>query len=297
MNTTTVKKSLGATPLFLLIFLSLIWGTSFILIKQGLKVFAPDQVGALRVTAAMIFLLPLALPRLKELRGGDGWKLFLSGMMGIFLPAFLFSAAQTRLDSSVAGILNTLSPLWTMILGAAFFQQRFRNYAIVGIVLSFVGAVWLALSRSGGTISGINLYAFLIVGACLLYGANLNWVKFKIPHLGAITIASVSVLVTSPLAAIYLFGFTDFTVKLQTVPGAWRAAGFICLLAFMGTALANLIFNKLVKMTTPLYASTVTYIMPIVAVMWGVLDGEVLTLWHFVGMGLIISGVYLANKK
>jgi drug/metabolite transporter (DMT)-like permease len=292
-----VKKNIGATPIFLLIFLSLIWGTSFILIKQGLKVFAPDEVGALRVTAAMIFLMPLALPRLKDLKAGDGWKLFLSGLMGIFFPAFLFASAQTRLDSSVAGILNTLSPLWTMILGALFFQQRFKNYAIVGIILSFGGAVLLALSRSGGSISGINLYAFLIVGACLLYGANLNWVKFKIPALSSITIASVSVLFIGPLAAIYLFGFTDFVNKLQMAPGAWQAFGFICLLAFMGTALANLVFNKLVKMTTPLYASTVTYIMPIVAVMWGVVDGEVLTLWHLAGMMLIISGVYLANKK
>ncbi len=292
-----MKKNIGATPIFLLIFLSLIWGTSFILIKQGLKVFAPDEVGALRVTAAMIFLMPLALPRLKDLKAGDGWKLFLSGLMGIFFPAFLFASAQTRLDSSVAGILNTLSPLWTMILGALFFQQRFKNYAIVGIILSFGGAVLLALSRSGGSISGINLYAFLIVGACLLYGANLNWVKFKIPALSSITIASVSVLFIGPLAAIYLFGFTDFVNKLQMAPGAWQAFGFICLLAFMGTALANLVFNKLVKMTTPLYASTVTYIMPIVAVMWGVVDGEVLTLWHLAGMMLIISGVYLANKK
>jgi drug/metabolite transporter (DMT)-like permease len=292
-----VKKNIGATPIFLLIFLSLIWGTSFILIKQGLKVFAPDEVGALRVTAAMIFLMPLALPRIKDLKAGDGWKLFLSGLMGIFFPAFLFASAQTRLDSSVAGILNTLSPLWTMILGALFFQQRFKNYAIVGIILSFGGAVLLALSRSGGSISGINLYAFLIVGACLLYGANLNWVKFKIPALSSITIASVSVLFIGPLAAIYLFGFTDFVNKLQMAPGAWQAFGFICLLAFMGTALANLVFNKLVKMTTPLYASTVTYIMPIVAVMWGVVDGEVLTLWHLAGMMLIISGVYLANKK
>jgi drug/metabolite transporter (DMT)-like permease len=292
-----VKKNIGATPIFLLIFLSLIWGTSFILIKQGLKVFAPDEVGALRVTAAMIFLMPLALPRLKDLKAGDGWKLFLSGLMGIFFPAFLFASAQTRLDSSVAGILNTLSPLWTMILGALFFQQRFKNYAIVGIILSFGGAVLLALSRSGGSINGINLYAFLIVGACLLYGANLNWVKFKIPALSSITIASVSVLFIGPLAAIYLFRWTDFVHKLQTAPGAWQAFGFICLLAFMGTALANLVFNKLVKMTTPLYASTVTYIMPIVAVMWGVVDGEVLTLWHLAGMMLIISGVYLANKK
>ncbi len=117
------KKNVSA--LFLLLTLSLIWGTSFILIKQGLKAFSPDVVGALRVTAASIFLLPLALPRLKELKQGDSFKLLLSGLMGIFFPAFLFAFAQTKLNSSLAGILNTLSPLWTMILGALFFTHRF----------------------------------------------------------------------------------------------------------------------------------------------------------------------------
>jgi drug/metabolite transporter (DMT)-like permease len=285
------------TAIFLLIILSLIWGTSFILIKQGLKVFAPDVVGALRVTAASLFLLPLALPRLRQLKQGDHFKLLMSGLMGIFFPAFLFAWAQTQLNSSLAGILNTLSPLWTMIIGALFFTQRFRGAAIIGILISFTGTILLALSRSGNAITGFNLYALLIVAACALYGANLNWVKFKIHDLGSLTITSVSLLFIGPLAAVYLFVFTDFTTVLTTEPGAWKAFGFIALLALMSTAIANLLFIKLLGISTPLFASSVTYIMPIVAVMWGVIDGEKLLVGHFIGMAAILGGVYLANKK
>ena len=299
-----MNKSNQALPFILLILLSLIWGTSFILIKQGLKVFAPDEVGSLRVTAACIFLLPFALTRLRELTKDDYFKLFVSGLMGIFIPAFLFAWAQTRLESSLAGILNTLSPLWTMILGALLFKQRFTGYTIVGIIISFGGAIILTLSRSGGglpagqaSISGFNVYGLLIVVACALYGANLNWLKFKVHNLGSITITSVSLLLIGPLAAVYLFGFTGFTTKLVEVPGAWQAFGFVVVLALMSTAVANLIFTKLVKISTPLFASSVTYIMPIVAVMWGVLDGETLLLGHLIGMVAILGGVYLANKK
>ncbi|MEQ1585141.1 MAG: DMT family transporter [Cyclobacteriaceae bacterium] len=283
--------------IFLLIVLSLIWGTSFILIKQGLKVFAPDVVGALRVTAASLFLLPLAFPKLKELKQGDHFKILVSGLMGIFIPAFLFAWAQTQLNSSLAGILNTLSPLWTMIIGALFFTQRFRGFAILGIIISFTGTILLALSRTGGAITGFNMYALLIVAACALYGANLNWVKFKIHDLGSVAITSVSLLFIGPLGAAYLFLFTDFTTTLVTVPGAWKAFGFVVLLALMSTAVANLLFMKLVRISTPLYASSVTYIMPIVAVMWGVIDGEKLLPGHFIGMAAILGGVYLANKK
>ncbi len=284
-------------PVILLVLLSLIWGTSFILIKQGLKVFAPDEVGALRVTAASLFLLPFALVRLRELSKEDYGKLFVSGLMGIFFPAFLFAWAQTGLESSLAGILNTLSPLWTMILGGLFFHQKFRGYTILGILISFGGAIILTLSRSAGTISGFNIYGLLIVIACALYGANLNWLKFKVHNIGSMTITSVALLLVGPLAAIYLFVFTDFVVTLTTKPGAWEAFGFIALLALMSTAVANLIFNKLLRISTPLFASSVTYVMPIVAVMWGVLDGEKLLLGHFIGMVAILGGVYLANKK
>lgn len=292
-----MSQNKNFSAVFLLIVLSLIWGTSFILIKQGLKFFPPDVVGALRVTAASLFLLPLALPRLRELKSGDSFKLLVSGLMGIFFPAFMFAWAQTQLNSSLAGILNTLSPVWTMIFGVLLFNQRFKGYALVGVIISFGGTVLLALSREGGSMTGFNLYALLIVGACAFYGANLNWIKFKIAGLGSLTVTSVSLLFIGPLAAAYLFLATDFVNILVQTPNAWQGFGFVLLLALMSTAVANLLFVKLIGISTPLFASSVTYIMPIVAVMWGVIDGEVLTVWHLLGMVLIISGVYLANKK
>jgi drug/metabolite transporter (DMT)-like permease len=291
----TEKKDYTAWGL--LILLALIWGTSFILIKQGLKVFAPMEVGALRVTAAFLFLLPVGIIKFKEIKPGDAYKLLASGLMGIFIPAFLFSTAQTKIDSSVAGILNTLSPLFTMIMGVLFFQQRFKGFAILGIVVGFGGTLMLMLSRAGGKITGINFYALLVVLACLLYGTNLNWIKAKLLHLGSITLTSVSLLFIGPMAAIFLFGFTDFTTKMETAPGAWQALGFIVLLGCMSTSIANALFAKLVKLSNPLFASSVTYIMPIVSVMWGLLDGEQLALGHFIGMAFIIGGVWLANRK
>lgn len=285
------------TAILLFIGLTLIWGTSFILIKQGLKVFSPDEVATLRVTAAAIFLLPIGIVQLRDMRSNDYWKMFASGMMAIFIPAFLFSTAQTRMDSSVAGILNALSPLFTMIIGAFVFNQKFKGASVIGIILGFGGAVVLTLTRSSGNFSGINMYALLIVLACVFYGANLNFVKFVIPDVRSLTITSVSVLLVGPLAAIYLFGFTDFTDKLQHTEGAWTATGFIVLLGLMSTAVALLLFNRLVKLTTPLFASSVTYVMPIVAVMWGLLDGESVQAGHLIGMSLIIGGVYLANRK
>jgi drug/metabolite transporter (DMT)-like permease len=286
-----------ATAIILFVTLTLIWGTSFILIKQGLKVFDPDQVATLRVTAAAFFLLPIGVMQLRELKKNDYWKMFASGLMAIFVPAFLFSAAQTRMDSSVAGILNALSPIFTMIIGAFLFNQRFKPAAVIGIILGFGGAALLTITRSGGSISGINMYALLIVLACVLYASNLNFVKFVIPDYRSITITSTSVLLIGPLAAVYLFGFTDFTHKLQTVEGAWRATGFIVILGLMSTAVAILLFNHLVKLTTPLFASSVTYVMPIVAILWGLLDGEQIQTGHFIGMTAIIGGVYLANRK
>lgn len=285
------------TAIILLLALSVIWGTSFILIKQGLKVFSPDQLGALRVAAAFIFLLPMAIQHLKELKPGDHWKLFISGMLAVFIPAFLFAVAQTHLDSSLAGILNTLSPIWTMLIGAMFFSQRFRGWAVFGIVISFAGCVILAMARAGGGLGAFNVYALLIVLACACYGTNLNFLKFKMNYHQPMTIISVSLLLIAPLAYVYLFGFTDFTYRMANVEGAWKAFGFIIILALMSTAVANLLFYKLLKISSPLFASSVTYVMPIVSVMWGLIDGEMLLIGHFIGMGLILGGVFLANRK
>ncbi|HEY9008214.1 DMT family transporter [Ohtaekwangia sp.] len=291
-----MSDSNRSKAVLLFVSLTLIWGTSFILIKQGLKVFSPDEVGAIRVASASLFLLPLAFPRLKELQPQHYTKLFASGMLGIFIPAFLFATAQTRMDSSVAGIMNTLTPIFTMIIGAVIFKLRFKSIAIVGILLGFAGGVILGFSRADGSVS-FNLFALLIVLACFCYGSNLNLIKFKIPDLGSLTITSVSLLLIGPLALIYLFGFSNFTTKLTTEPGAWKAFGFIVLLGLMSTAIATILFNRMVKLSTALFASSVTYALPIVAVMWGVLDGEQLGVGHFIGMAAIIGGVYLANRK
>ncbi|CAN5402245.1 DMT family transporter [soil metagenome] len=281
---------------FLLLILALIWGTSFILMKKGLVVFSPGEVAGLRVTVAGIVLLPLAFLKWQEVKSSYLPKLFLSGLIGVFIPAFLFTTAQRHINSSVAGILNTLQPFWTMVMGVLLFNTVFKRSAVIGLVIGLIGSVLLMLSKSGGQFT-FNIYALLIVLATALYGLNMNFVKFKITDLGSLTITSLSVAMIAPLGAIYLFGFTDFIGKLTTSPGAWKAAGFISVLGIMSTAVAVALFNKIVKMTNPLFTSSVTYLIPIVSVMWGVIDGEELFFTHFIGMAAILVGVYLANRK
>lgn len=287
----------GFKAVALLILLALIWGTSFILIKQGLKVFRPDEVATLRVSAAFLFLLPAALMRVRRLSTKDFGIVFVSGLLGIFFPAFLFSTAQTQISSSVAGILNTLSPIFTMIAGAIFFGLRFTGLAVVGTIVGLFGTVLLMMARSGGDVYDINFYALFIVAACILYGTNVNWVKFKAHHISPLTLTSVSVMLVGPIAITYLFSFTEFIPKMETVEGAWRAFGFVVLLGCMSTALATFLFTVLLKISTPLFASSVTYLMPLVSVGWGLLAGEQLYAGHYVGMVAIIGGVWLANRK
>jgi len=281
----------------LLAALALIWGTSFILMKRGLVALTSVEVAALRITIAGLLMLPIALVKIREVKRDQYWTLLVSGLIGVFIPAFLFTTAQKHIDSGVAGILNTLSPLWTLIMGAIFYQQVFRRPAVLGILIGLAGTVLLMISRSGGSITGFNAFALLIVLATAFYGLNLNFVKFNIKSLGSLAITSVSITMIGPLGAIVLFGFTDFTANIQTVEGAWKASGFVMLLALMSTAIAGLIFNKLVRITTPIYTSMVTYLMPLVSVGWGVLDGEKLYATHFMGMGAILIGVYLVNRR
>ena len=285
------------TSIFLLIILALIWGTSFILMKRGLVVFSADEVGALRVSAACLVLLPFAFTNLKALPKSQFWKPFLSGMLGIFIPAFLFATAQTRMESSIAGVMNSLTPIFTLIIGIIIFNQRFKPLAVVGFLLSLGGTILLILSRSGGQLGGVNYFAFLIVIACICYGCNVNFLKFQLSGLSSMTITSLALLFIGPLAILYLLVFTDFTSNLAETPGAWAACGYIVLLGVMSTAVATLLFTRLIKISSPIFASSVTYLIPIVAVIWGVLDGEHLYSGHYIGMATIIGGVYLANRK
>ena len=281
----------------LLIFLSLIWGSSFILIKRGLEVFSPGQVGALRIGTAALVLIPLAVPKLNTLSKRQ-WKwLFISGMIGSFGPAFLFAIAQTQLASGITGVLNALTPIFAMLVGVLFFGGSLLKKDILGIVLGFSGTVILILAGSGGDLGNLNYYALFVIAATLCYGFNLNILKHQFSVLTPKLITSISLLLISPLALVYLFGFTDFIQVMKTEEGAYLSLTYISILGVVGTAFALIIFNKLVQLTSPVFTSFVTYLIPIVAIIWGIMDGEELVTWHYLGIAFIIIGVAFSNRK
>lgn len=159
-----------------------------------------------------------------------------------------------------------------------------------------MGTALLILAGANGTFE-LNFYAFFVMLATFFYGTNLNLIKYHLYDQKALTITSISLAMVGPVAAIYLFGFTNYYHKLIHVEGAYLSSFYIIILGVLGTAIALIIFNKLVQLTTPVFTSSVTYIIPIIAVIWGLLDGEALYLMHYLGMIGIILGVYLANRS
>lgn len=280
----------------LLIVLSIVWGSSFILIKKGLTIYSAQQVAAIRILSASLFMVPFALSWLKKVDKKYYLLIFVSGFIGSFIPAFLFAIAQTQLDSAVTGIVNALTPVFVIIIGALFYKQRISFLITIGLVLAFLGTTLLMFTDAEGNYR-INYYIFFIVAATFLYGINVNILKFKLSGLNAIAISSISLFLLGPIAVVQLFFFSDFTHRLAMGESALLALGYLSVLGVVGTGLALMIFNKLLQMTTPLFASSVTYLIPIVAVGWGIFDGESLTLLHYVSMAVIICGVYLTNKR
>jgi len=281
----------------LLVLLALIWGSSFILIKKGLVSLEIGEVGALRIVSAGLFLTPFALYYLRKVQRQYYGKLFITGLLGNFIPAFLFATAQTQLGSGITGIFNSVTPLFTMAIGALFFANKFTKKDVAGLFLAFVGCIVLILSGSGGDIGNINGYVVFVILATLCYGTNVNFIKAFLKDSKALEITSVSLMFNTPLALVYLLFMTDFASNLKNTDGAFEAAGAIVLLGVLGTAIALIFFNYLVKLTTPVFATSVTYLIPIVAVFWAVLDGEILLFGHYLGMAVILTGVYLANRK
>ena len=282
---------------FLLFILTIIWGSSFILIKRGLDVFSAGEVGALRMLAASMVMAPLAVKRLKSVT----WKQFMFllsvGFAGSFFPAFLFAKAETRIDSSMAGVLNALTPMFVVLIGAFFYQQKITSRVAIGLFVGFAGTALLMTAGKDGLLSGINYYAFYIVLATIFYGMNVNIIKYNLHGIPAITLTSISMFLVLPVAAIYLFSSTEFVYKMQTHDLAWWSLGYIVLLGVFGTAVAMTLFNRLVQLTSPVFTSSVTYLIPIVAVMWGLFDGEVLLWGHYFGMLAILIGVYITNRR
>ncbi|MDQ2772288.1 MAG: DMT family transporter [Bacteroidota bacterium] len=285
----------------LLITLACIWGTSFILMKKGLLVFSAMELGAIRVSVAALLLLPFALRHVGSVERSRYKWLALSGVVGTLIPAFLFAYAETRLASGLAGVLNALTAVFTLLVGALLFGQRLTGLRVLGIALGLVGTVlMLQLGGSGGdatpTGEGNAWYGLYILVATIGYGLSVNVIKHKLNNMTPVAVTSVLLMLIGGPALAYLLLATDFLHKLATQPGAWVAFGYIALLATMSTAVAMVLFNRLIQQSTALFASSSTYLIPIVALAWGALDGEAFNIWHFVGMLVILAGVLIIHR-
>lgn len=281
----------------LLILLSCIWGSSYILIKKGLQVFSPTEVATLRIVAGALVLLPFSLAQLPKLTLEQCKWLFISGFIGTFIPVFLGAIAQIHLSSAVGGILNSLTPVFVLLVGVSFYKQRIHRHEALGAILGIIGSMLLVLVESSGQVGGINYYAVIPVLMSFLYGNNINLTKFYLNDLGSRTIASVSLLFIGSIAGIILFTQTAFLTKLATVNGAYQAMGYVLILGVVGLGVAQVLFAELIKLSSPVFASLTSFLNPIVAINWGILDGEILTWGHYVGMFVILLGVYFINKR
>jgi drug/metabolite transporter (DMT)-like permease len=276
----------------LLVLIGTIWGSSFILMKKGLIVFSDTQIAATRMGLAWLVTLPFILGRFKEISKKEWLILLCVGLLGNGVPAFLFATAQTKIDSSLTGMLNSLVPILTMVFGLLLFGLKTWPLQVVGLIIGFIGALLLIVMPDG--IDGFDPHALLVVLASMCYAFNLNMVRKYLSRMPSMLITAGSFLWVGPLCLIYLFS-TDFISRFDH-EFAWMSFSAIAILAVVGTTLAVLMFNKLIQSGGVLFASMVTYIVPIVAILWGVLDGEIISLWSISGVFIILSGVYLVNK-
>ncbi|KAA3609712.1 MAG: DMT family transporter [Calditrichaeota bacterium] len=290
------EKKQRTLAIVLLLATSVIWGSSFILIKKGLFVYSVEQVALLRILFAYIVLLPTAIFHIKKYLKPHGWQLFISGLTGNLIPAFLFAKAQTQLESGITGVLNALTPLFTLLVGIFLFHLKIYRKQVAGILIGLAGSIGLSLINKSGALGTINYFVFFVILASFLYGFNVNYIKRYLSDVPSVQLTGLALFFIGPPALVYLF-FTDFTTRLSTQPGSLEALGYLAILGIVNTALALILFFRLLKMTSPVVASSVTYIIPIVALFIGFLDGEQFFALHFVGMALIIGGVYIVNRR
>lgn len=251
------------------------------------------EIALLRIAIAWLTLIPLCFKKVFLINKNIIIPILAVALLGNALPAFLFAKAQTQISSATAGILNSLVPIFTIIIGYIFYKKNVTKNQIIGIFIGLIGAIMII---SGESKFITNNYSFLIIIASLFYAINLNTIKFSLKGLSAIEIAGLAFFIIGPICLIILF-FTNTFDKISYEPESIKAISYIFILAFFGTSLAVIIFNYLIIKTSALYTSTVTYLIPVIALLWGKLDGEPITWLKLLGLFIIISGLYLINKK
>ncbi len=289
-------KNNSTTAWTLMIVLAFIWGSSFILMKRGLETYTPYQIGALRMGASLICLLPFLFGSIKKVPFVKWKYLFAAGWLGNGIPSILFPLAETHLNSALTGMLNSLTPLFTFLIGISFFKMKFSQNKIYGLIIGLIGACLLVAGRNSDDGQSDLLFATAVIVATVCYGISVNIIRSKLADVDSISNTAMALMFTGIPMGMSLF-FTDFISRTETAPGAGMSMMYILVLAFFGTALSTVLFNKLIKVSGALFATSVTYLIPIVAVMWGLFDKENLSPLHFLGLSGALIGVYLINKS
>lgn len=274
--------------------LSVIWGSSFILMKIGMETLSAYQVASLRVASAGIVLLPLTVRHIRSIPLNKLGIIFLSGILGSLFPSFLFCIAETKIDSALAGTLNALTPIFALVAGIMIFGLQVSSKKITGILIAFSGSILLLLSK--GLKDSTNIYySLLIVLATMSYGVNVNMVQKYLSNVSSLKIASVGLSLCAIPASLVLLltGYFNIFISVAAIKGTIAAST----LGVFGTAIANILFYMLIKKAGVLFTSMVTYGIPVVAIFWGILDHEDIGWKQMVSLTIILVGVYIANRK
>ena len=276
--------------------LSVIWGSSFVLMKEGLSGLSFTQVASMRIVSAGLVLLPITVRYITTIPKKKLPTIILSGLLGSLIPAYLFCAAETGISSSTAGVLNSLTPVFVILFGIVFFKHKIPAIKILGMVIAFTGSILLYFSRTDSDDGSKFIMVLLVIIATMCYGANVNLVNkylLKIPSLQIVSVALTCCSIPA-LVVLYFSGF--FKLDLLS-PVVGRSIIFSSILGVVGTALASFLFYMLLKRAGTVFASMVTYAMPVVALLLGMWYGESINLLHVLSMLVILAGVYITHKK
>lgn len=288
---------------FLLIILALVWGSSFVLMKWGMNwdghaTFSSEEVAGLRIVLAAAFLLPFMLRHYKIDYKKYLLPLLGTGAFGNLIPAFLFTEAETGISSSLTGMLNALTPLFTIIIAVFVLKNKSNALQVTGIIIGFAGAILLMYFNEDKTQheNGIS-YCMMVVAATICYAISVNIIRRYLYDLPSVRTTAWAFILIGPLALAYLFIRTDFIGALQTNSYALKSLGCISILGVVGSALSVILFNQLIKLSGAVFASSVTYLIPVVAILWGLSENETIVWQQFVAMGIILAAIYLINKR
>lgn len=280
-----------------LILLSLVWGSSFILIKKGLVDLTPLQLGSFRIIFASLFLIVVGFKSILRIKK-EQWKwIIITGFNGSFFPAYLFAFAETEVDSAVASILNATTPLMTLIFGVLFFRMLFTQNKIIGVAVGLLGALGLIISGAQINPDQNYFYSGLVVVAAACYAINVNIIKRYMQDISALGIAAGNflVLLLPAVVVLLLTGFSFETITADPVTGL--SVTYVAILGVIGTGIALIIFNKLIQISDPVFSSSVTYTIPVVGLIWGILDGEVFSIFQLLSTLVILLGVFIVNRS